>query len=74
MSKLSKKEKGWVVFSVIWFLIICAIAVSEGTKITDPFGFDDTPPYFDAGVALTIVVVFNIPLIIGWGRWWMKRE
>ena len=51
MPKLSKKEKGWVVFSVIWFLIICAKAVSEGTKITDPFGFDDTPPYFDAGVA-----------------------
>ncbi len=61
MKKLSKKEKKWVVISVIWFLFFLAMGVIGGQTQ-------------DGNIVFMFGVIYSSPLIIGWGRWWMKRD
>ena len=75
MTKLSKKVKAWVVVSIVWFLLVCAFAAGEAQYRADPLSYyGNTESGFDIGEFLTISIVFNIPLVIGWGIWWVKRD
>ncbi len=61
MEKLSKKEKIWVVISVVWFLFFLAMGVMGGQTR-------------DGNIVFMFGVIYNSPLIIGWGIWWAKRD
>ena len=65
MNKLSKKEKAGVVVSIIWFLLVCMYAVDQSFRYGELHSLDS---FFQ------IMISFNIPLIIGWGIWWIKRD
>ena len=59
MEKLSKKEKIWVVISVVWFLFFLAMGVMGGQTR-------------DGNIVFMFGVIYNSPLIIGWGLWWLN--
>jgi|TARA_B110000967_G_C18736274_1_gene485271 uncharacterized membrane protein len=55
-NKMGKTAKTFVVLSVVWMLIIYAVAA-------DGYGFDEAS-----------FVVGIIPLVVGWGIYWIRRK
>jgi hypothetical protein len=66
MNKLSKKEKKGVVVSILWFLVVCSFALYEQAS--------RSVRYQDSYEFIMRMFVFNLPLVIGWGIWWIKRD
>lgn len=59
MEKLSKSVKGWIIVSVTWAIL--GTLIIFGDMITD---------YSN----LVLFLFCYIPLVIGWGIWWIRRE
>lgn len=70
MAKLSKKLKSWIVISVVW-IILSSLFAGQNAKHTN---FDSFRDELDVQQFITLSVILNIPLIIGWGVWRVRRS
>jgi len=59
MKKLSKTVKGWILISITWAIV--GAIITFGDMITDYS-------------KLVMFLLCYLPLVIGWGIWWIRRS
>ena len=59
MRKFSKSVKGWILVSVTW--AIASALIIFGDVIADYS-------------SLVLFMFCYIPLVVGWGIWWIRRD
>jgi|GraSoiStandDraft_16_1057320.scaffolds.fasta_scaffold156018_3 hypothetical protein len=71
---MTKKERIWVVVSMIWLIAVFVVAIntSNSYNIRAELGLEK--PVFDLrGFTSTFLLAGISPVVIGWGRWWIRR-
>ncbi|MFK5894591.1 MAG: hypothetical protein QM504_15325 [Pseudomonadota bacterium] len=71
MTQLNKKTKFSILLSVVWVLVVFVITINESQTMDY-----DNPlvNIIDTTEFLTIFILSNIPLIVAWGIWWIKKK
>ena len=65
MPQTNPKTRFWIAVSVAWFLVTILVGAYVDFRSTN-----DLPSYLEAVEFDLLLLVLNLPLIIGWGLWW----
>jgi len=66
---MTKKVRIWIVTSAVWLIVLLITLINKQTGIT--FG---TRSYTRQDVLIDYLLWGILPVVIGWGIWWIRRR